>query len=375
MAEPDYDPWSLEAIEKLNAQQDETAPALSIETIEGVEPLGDQWGVWPPKTVPDALRAPLFGQPEPTEAEIEHYGGAEAVPPMQTYAILDAAKIFGLPEMLAPSGLEHRCLFKGEAYDEMKDVAPWIVRLEEDNDFTGRQFTEGKPPWCMWGKDVGIYVRSRADLNILWGHFRKFTKVQDENGKWYYWRFWEPAALIKAGESRRRISKLLYSPQDSFVVTGPGMSCIIKCSGTDRTAKVILDDPWKAELAIEHQKKYVRGVLDQDYKPISRTLKLELQDEFSEHLARRFRHYGLQKSYSKEAYLLAAVLLGTRFDRDISYPQARSILDKDEPCYLRMTELKTEIFRTRDEVGVCSGWGQNDTLRSDVIDFSTCIRP
>lgn len=25
--------------------------------------------------------------------------------------------------------------------------------------------------------------------------------------------------------------------------------------------------------------------------------------------------------------------------------------------------------------GVCSGWGQNDTLRSDVIDFSTCIRP
>ena len=27
------------------------------------------------------------------------------------------------------------------------------------------------------------------------------------------------------------------------------------------------------------------------------------------------------------------------------------------------------------ELGVCSGWGQNDTLRSDVIDFSTCIRP
>ena len=25
-------------------------------------------------------------------------------------------------------------------------------------------------------------------------------------------------------------------------------------------------------------------------------------------------------------------------------------------------------------MGVCSGWGQNDTLRSDVIDFSTCIR-
>lgn len=27
------------------------------------------------------------------------------------------------------------------------------------------------------------------------------------------------------------------------------------------------------------------------------------------------------------------------------------------------------------EAGVCSGWGQNDTVRPDVIDFSTCIRP
>ena len=28
-----------------------------------------------------------------------------------------------------------------------------------------------------------------------------------------------------------------------------------------------------------------------------------------------------------------------------------------------------------EQVGVCSGWGQNDTLRLGVIDFSTCIRP
>ncbi len=26
-------------------------------------------------------------------------------------------------------------------------------------------------------------------------------------------------------------------------------------------------------------------------------------------------------------------------------------------------------------VGVCSGWGQNDTLRPDVSDFSICIHP
>ena len=37
-------------------------------------------------------------------------------------------------------------------------------------------------------------------------------------------------------------------------------------------------------------------------------------------------------------------------------------------------ELRTAQEQQRQK-GVCSGWGQNDTLRSDVIDFSTCIRP
>ena len=46
---------------------------------------------------------------------------------VRTYAILDAAKAPGLPELLAASELEHRCLFKGDTYEELKDVAPWIV--------------------------------------------------------------------------------------------------------------------------------------------------------------------------------------------------------------------------------------------------------
>ncbi len=184
------DPWRLEALETIPTPDD--GPHLMIETLEGVEPLDMQMGVWPPKTVPDVLYEPLFGQPEPTEAEVEAAGGdSEAVPPMQTYAILDAAKVFGLADMLDTSGLEHRCLFKGDAYDELKDVAPWIVRLEEGSDFTRNLFTVGKEPWFMWDKEPGIYVRSRGTLDDMWRHFRKFTRVQDEDGKWYYFRFWE----------------------------------------------------------------------------------------------------------------------------------------------------------------------------------------
>jgi len=174
---------------------------LHIEEIEGVEPLDMQFGVHPPKTVPDALYEPLFGQPDPSAAEMAQYGGADKVPPLNTYAILDAAKVVNFVEMLEASGLEHRCLFKGEAAQEMRDVAPYVVRLKEDVDFTRNLFSkdpEQEVPWFMWDCEPGIYVRSRGSLDDMWKHFRKFTKVQDENGKWFYFRFWEGAFFTDA---------------------------------------------------------------------------------------------------------------------------------------------------------------------------------
>jgi len=70
---------------------DDTEGYLHIEEIKGVEPLDNQFGVHPPKTVPDALYQPLFGQPDPTPAEVAQCVGADKVPPLHTYAILDAA--------------------------------------------------------------------------------------------------------------------------------------------------------------------------------------------------------------------------------------------------------------------------------------------
>ena len=32
------------------------------------------------------------------------------------------------------------------------------------------------------------------------------------------------------------------------------------------------------------------------------------------------------------------------------------------------------VIPVLEQYGVCSGWGQNDTIRPDVIGFSTCIR-
>lgn len=177
------DPWMQLPGSAAAGQPEPDRPVLHVNAIEGVEPLDTLIGVFPKKTAPDALHDALFGQPEPTAVEIEAAGGdPAAVPPMQTYAILDAAKVTNLPELLERSGLDHRCLFKGAAYDELKNVAPWIVRLEEDNAFTRNLFTRSEAHWHLWDKEPGIYVRSRGTLDDMWRHFRKFIMVENVNG-------------------------------------------------------------------------------------------------------------------------------------------------------------------------------------------------
>lgn len=186
------DPWTDIPGPRPEAEAGAGVSGLKIEVIESIEPLDIQAGAFPKKTVPDALFDALFGQPEPTPAEIKAAGGDPAtVPSMRTYAILDAAKVVNLPELLERSGLDHRCMFRGRAYDDLMNVAPWIVGLEEGSSFTRNLFTRSDAAWHLWDTEPGIYIRSRGGLEEMWRHFRKFTRVQDEKGKWFYFRFWE----------------------------------------------------------------------------------------------------------------------------------------------------------------------------------------
>lgn len=191
-----------------SAQETYDEPYLKIGTIDGVEPLDGQFGVDRPKTTPDVLYEPLFGQPEATTKP----------PALYTYAVLDAAKVMNLAETLADSGLKYRCLFKGDAFEELKDVAPWIVRLEDGNTFTRNLFTRSNAPWHLWDTEPGIYLRSRGSLDDMWGHFRKFTKVQDDVGKWFYFRFWEPGSFAEIIQHESAVG-LLHGIQAIYVPT------------------------------------------------------------------------------------------------------------------------------------------------------------
>ena len=161
--------------------------ALNLDEIRNIVPLSPHQRSKARAEIPDLLAGALFGAPDGMAAS-----SPGSSPEIATYAILDAAKITMLPDILEASGLEHRCLFTGNAGRELGSVAPWMVKLERESDFTRDLLTHSDAPRHYWGNEAGIFVRSACDLNETWRHFRKFTRLQDEDGKWLFFRFWEP---------------------------------------------------------------------------------------------------------------------------------------------------------------------------------------
>ncbi len=187
-------PIVLGPLEPLNKTPQPGVNILEIEHLEPIEPLDSQLGLDPKKYVPDILSDALFGQPTPTDAEQLHY--QQALPVMKTYALLDAAKMpYLLPDLLQASGFHYESLFQGTLQDEISHHAPYLVELEQGHRFTQQLFTGPQGILGLWEKSLGIFIRTRAEFSALRHHLRKFTRLQNAQGKGYFFRFWEKTSL------------------------------------------------------------------------------------------------------------------------------------------------------------------------------------
>src|ERR1022692_3301523 len=93
------------------------------------------------------------------------------------YAVLDGASVPGLLDKLAEWEPPQECLYRGEIKPDLAEMAPYLVHLEPDAEFTAWILQQG------WGNHWGIFAIAEADLRAMRQHLRRFLTVHDESGK------------------------------------------------------------------------------------------------------------------------------------------------------------------------------------------------
>jgi hypothetical protein len=105
------------------------------------------------------------------------------------YAVLDGASVADLLGKLYDLQPEFECLYRGELEPDIAEVAPYLVRLEAEAEFTVWVVEKG------WGKHWGVFARSDADLRAVRRHLRTFLTVYDPDGKAMLFRYYDPRVL------------------------------------------------------------------------------------------------------------------------------------------------------------------------------------
>jgi len=105
------------------------------------------------------------------------------------FAVLDGASTPGLLKKLDQAKPEFICLLRGDLTPDMAEVAPYLVRLEEDSELIRWILENG------WGKHWGIFASGYGDIREMRGHFRSFITVYDESGKPLKFRYYDPRVL------------------------------------------------------------------------------------------------------------------------------------------------------------------------------------
>jgi hypothetical protein len=114
----------------------------------------------------------------------------------RTFAILDAAQIQGLVDMMDAWEMQYRCLYKGKLAEDLRDLAPYLVHLRPYHKLTGWLFKDGAAPSHLWDTDYGCFVLSEADIDTLQAHFRHYNTVQtDGSDHRLFLRFWSNPVL------------------------------------------------------------------------------------------------------------------------------------------------------------------------------------
>ncbi len=124
----------------------------------------------------------------------------------EVYTVIDGASAPVLLGKLAEYEPQHTCLFRGELSIEMAEVAPYLVKLEPDDDFTNWLLEYATEYPCC------IFTQTESNFLVLRKHFRSFLRVQSPEGETLHFRYYDPRVLsVYLPSCDKEDSKILYA--------------------------------------------------------------------------------------------------------------------------------------------------------------------
>ncbi|TYA44141.1 DUF4123 domain-containing protein, partial [Aggregatibacter actinomycetemcomitans] len=121
------------------------------------------------------------------------------LPKLKTYFVLDANKMPFFHTLSLKAKM--KSLFQGRFGDDTAKVAPYLIEVirDEEHIHTGEMMGLFSLKSALhdfnWEDNLGIFIHSYADFDRVYHHLRKFPVLQDERGKWFFFRFYDPKVL------------------------------------------------------------------------------------------------------------------------------------------------------------------------------------
>ncbi|NBH74715.1 DUF4123 domain-containing protein [Rodentibacter pneumotropicus] len=148
----------------------------------------------------DDFIEPVFKKPivDSAQQERDKQLFGELLPPLKTYIVLDSNKVkYFEPERLPNNA---RNLFQGEFGEKTQKIGPYLIEIFPElqrNDNVAGFFTQKHEIFTKynWDDEQGIFIHSYYDFEKVYQHLRHFAMQQDENGKWFFFRFYDPRVL------------------------------------------------------------------------------------------------------------------------------------------------------------------------------------
>ncbi|MQQ10614.1 DUF4123 domain-containing protein [Epibacterium sp. SM1979] len=106
------------------------------------------------------------------------------------YLVLDASRSKEISSLVQTLDDEAMCLFDGQAYVDLAEVAPWIVPIHSK--------TNAVLDWFLneaWGQDIGYFLFSNGVARKVKTSLKRSFRIQDENARNLFFKIYRPSVF------------------------------------------------------------------------------------------------------------------------------------------------------------------------------------